>query len=81
MCPVALHGSKLPGGKEINKGKLRGVESQRHAVLPVGELGLTAHDFPNAIEDGISGAGRGMARWAQDICDGALAMDDTVRGV
>ncbi|MDD2956174.1 MAG: phenylalanine--tRNA ligase subunit beta [Oscillospiraceae bacterium] len=52
MVPVALDGSTLPGGKQIKKGKLRGVESNG-MMCSLGELGLTAHDFPYAIEDGI----------------------------
>ncbi|MDL2324806.1 phenylalanine--tRNA ligase subunit beta [Ruminococcaceae bacterium OttesenSCG-928-A16] len=52
VCPVALHGAKLPGGKEIKRGKLRGVESNG-MLCGIDELGLTLHDFPNAIEDGI----------------------------
>ena len=34
LVPVALHKSTLPGGKKIEKGKLRGVVFQRHAVRP-----------------------------------------------
>ncbi|HBN80273.1 MAG TPA: phenylalanine--tRNA ligase subunit beta, partial [Ruminococcaceae bacterium] len=41
-----------PGGKKIKKGKLRGVESCG-MMCSLGELGLTAHDFPYAIENGI----------------------------
>ena len=52
FVPVALHNSMLPGGKKIKKGKLRGVESNG-MLCSLGELGLTQHDFPNAIEDGI----------------------------
>lgn len=52
LVPAALHVSKLPGGKEIRKGKLRGVESFG-MLCSLSELGLTEHDFPNAIEDGI----------------------------
>lgn len=52
LVPAALHVAKLPGGKEIRKGKLRGVESNG-MLCSLGELGLTVHDFPNAIEDGI----------------------------
>ncbi len=50
--PVALDGSTLPGGVHIKKGKLRGVESNG-MLCSLGELGLTKHDFPYAIEDGI----------------------------
>lgn len=52
MVPVALDGSSLPGGKKINKGKLRGVLSNG-MMCSLGELGLTTHEFPYAIEDGI----------------------------
>lgn len=52
LVPAALHKSRLPGGKEIRKGKLRGVPSNG-MLCSMGELGLTKHDFPNAIEDGI----------------------------
>lgn len=52
LVPAALHGSTLPGGKKIKKGKLRGVESQG-MLCSLSELGLTVGDFPYAIEDGI----------------------------
>ena len=52
IVPVAKDKSVLPGGKEIRKGKLRGVVSNG-MLCSLGELGLTAHDFPYAIEDGI----------------------------
>ena len=52
LVPVALDGSDLPGGVHIKKGKLRGVESCG-MLCSLGELGLTKHDFPYAIEDGI----------------------------
>lgn len=52
MVPVALAGSTLPGGVKIKKGKLRGVESCG-MLCSVAELGVTVHDFPYAIEDGI----------------------------
>ena len=50
--PVAMIGADLPGGVHIKKGKLRGVESNG-MLCSLGELGLTKHDFPYAIEDGI----------------------------
>lgn len=52
VVPAALHCSTLPGGVKIKKGKLRGVESNG-MLCSLGELGLTTHDFPSAIEDGI----------------------------
>ena len=52
ICPVCLHKSTLPGGVKIEKGKLRGVESCG-MLCSLKELGLTVHDFPYAIEDGI----------------------------
>ena len=50
--PVAKDHSTIAGGKEICKGNLRGVESNG-MLCSLAELGLTQHDFPNAIEDGI----------------------------
>jgi len=52
ICPVALHKSILPCGKEIKKGKLRGVESNGMLCSP-DELLLDKHDYPHAVEDGI----------------------------
>ena len=52
LCPVALDDSLLPGGVRIHRGKLRGIESNG-MLCSLGELGLTTHDFPNAIENGI----------------------------
>ncbi|MBR5746131.1 MAG: phenylalanine--tRNA ligase subunit beta, partial [Clostridia bacterium] len=52
LVPVCLDGAKLPGGKTIKTGKLRGVLSQG-MLCSISELGLTRHDFPYAIDDGI----------------------------
>ena len=52
MVPVALHKSYLPGGKKIEKGKIRGVKSEG-MLCSLEELGLDLHDFPYAEEDGI----------------------------
>lgn len=52
LVPAALHVAKLPNNVEIRKGKLRGVESFG-MLCSLSELGLTKHDFPNAVEDGI----------------------------
>ena len=47
LVPVALHKSTLPGGKHIEKGKLRGVESNG-MMCGLYELGLDERDFPYA---------------------------------
>ena len=48
MVPVALHKSTLPGGKKIEKGKLRGVLSNG-MMCGLYELGLDERDFPYAV--------------------------------
>jgi phenylalanyl-tRNA synthetase beta chain len=73
IVPVALHNSTLPGGKKIKKGKLRGVESNG-MLCSLGELGLTKHDFPYAVEDGIFVL-QEDCRLGQPICE-ALGFDD-----
>ena len=48
LVPVALDGAKLPNGAEIRSGKLRGVVSEG-MLCSLRELGMTAHDFPEAV--------------------------------
>lgn len=50
--PVCTNGAHLPDGKVIKTGKLRGVVSEG-MLCSIAELGLTTHDFPYAVEDGI----------------------------
>ena len=52
LVPAALDDSYLPGGVHITAGKLRGEESNG-MLCSLKELGLTVHEFPYAIEDGI----------------------------
>lgn len=52
LVPVALHKSKLPGGVEITKGKLRGVLSQG-MMCSHEELGIGMGDYAGACENGI----------------------------
>ncbi len=52
IVPVAKDGAKLPGGKEIKIGKLRGVDSCG-MMCSIGELGLTLEEYQDQIEDGI----------------------------
>lgn len=74
IVPVALDGSTLPGGVKIKKGKLRGVESNG-MLCSLGELHLTLHDFPYAIEDGIF-IMQEDCEIGQDIRS-AIGLDDT----
>ena len=69
FVPVAKHKSTvLHEGKQvkITKGKLRG-EASNGMLCSLGELGLTVHDFPYAIEDGIFILG--------DDCDKTIGKD------
>ena len=50
--PVAKDNSWLPGGVHITRGNLRG-EKSKGMLCSLKELGLTTHDYPYAIEDGI----------------------------
>ncbi len=50
--PVALHGSKLPGGVKIKKGKLRGIESNG-MLCSAQELGIEDDLIPKEIKNGI----------------------------
>ena len=47
LVPVALHKAVLPGGKKIERGKLRGVLSDG-MLCSLSELGLDERDFPYA---------------------------------
>lgn len=66
IVPVAMDNSYVVGGHHIKKGKIRGVESNG-MLCSLGELGLTIHDFPYAVEDGIFVLG--------DDCDLTLGKD------
>lgn len=52
LIPLAKDNSFLPGGVNIKKGLLRGVESCG-MMCAVTELGLEMADYPDQIEDGI----------------------------
>ena len=75
--PVALDDSVVAGGKQIRKGKLRGVESCG-MLCSLGELGLTAHDFPDAIEDGIFVLGDECTRTCGLDIREAIGLDDVI---
>lgn len=66
VVPVAMHKSVIADGTKITRGKMRGVMSNG-MLCSLGELGLTLHDFPYAVEDGIFVLG--------DDCDRTLGAD------
>ena len=75
--PAALHNSVVHGGHKITMGKLRGVESCG-MLCSLGELGLTVHDFPYAIEDGIFVLGDDCDRTPGMDIKEAIGLNDTV---
>ena len=75
--PVALHNSVVAGGTKITKGKMRG-EVSEGMMCSVAELGVTVHDFPYAIEDGIFILGDDCEKVpGMDIRE-AIGLNDTV---
>lgn len=77
--PVAKHKSTvLHDGKQvrITNGKLRGVASNG-MLCSLGELGLTKHDFPYAIEDGIFILGSDCDRVPGKDIREAIGFNDT----
>ena len=77
VIPVAKADSTLPGGVHIKPGKLRGVDSFG-MLCSIGELGLTTHDMPGTVEDGICILGESFAdKIGTDIRE-ALLLSDTV---
>ncbi len=77
VVPVALDDSVVAGGKQIHSGKLRGVESSG-MLCSLGELGLTTHDFPYAIEDGIFVLGDDCDRTPGTDIRTAIGLDDVI---
>lgn len=77
VIPVAKADSTLPGGVHIKPGKLRGVDSFG-MLCSIGELGLTTHDMPGTVEDGICILDESFAdKIGTDIRE-ALLLSDTV---
>ena len=76
LIPTALDGSLLPGGAEIHKGELRGEESNG-MFCSLKELGLTLHDYPYAIEDGLWIMQEAGAKPGDDIAE-IIGRDDHV---
>lgn len=75
--PAALDHSTVAGGKKIAAGTLRGVMSCG-MLCSLEELGLTAHDFPYAIENGIFVLGEDCDKTpGKDIRD-AIGLNDVI---
>ncbi|MBO4915378.1 MAG: phenylalanine--tRNA ligase subunit beta [Oscillospiraceae bacterium] len=82
LIPVALPGADLAGGKHIEAGKLRGVESDG-MCCSWQELGMTEHDWPLNPEDGLFILNRDPDIMARGIKPGdditkAVGYDDSV---
>lgn len=75
IIPIALDGAKLPEGKEIKSGALRGVNSQG-MMCSIQELGYTKYDFPEAPDDGVF-IMRPDVKLGMDIRE-ALGLNETV---
>lgn len=79
FVPVACAPAKVVGG-DIKRGKLRGAESNG-MFCSIAELGLTRHDMPYAVEDGIlilnDDPTLGEYKPGDDICD-VLGLRDSV---
>ncbi len=76
LVPAALPVAKLPGGVVIKSGKLRGVQSDG-MLCSMGELGLTAHDFPGKEENGILILDKEFEKEIGKDIREALMMNDT----
>lgn len=75
--PVALDNSVIHGGKKIEKGILRGIESSG-MLCSLSELGLTILDFPYAVENGIFVLGDDcLKKTGADITE-AIGLNDVV---
>ena len=78
IVPAALPVAKLPGGIVIKSGKLRG-ELSDGMLCSRGELGLTEHDMPGKIADGILILDAEFeAKVGEDIRDALLLRDSVV---
>ena len=80
LVPVATDGAHLPEGVKIKKGKLRGVVSEG-MFCSIAELGLTLHDMPGAVEDGIlilGDCGLGDIKPGTDMKEALLLTDNVV---
>lgn len=74
--PVALDKSVVHGNKKITKGKLRGIQSNG-MLCSISELGLTNHDFPYAVEDGIFVLGEDCQLTLGIDIQSAIGLNDT----
>ncbi len=79
LVPVALDGAHLCGDINIKTSKLRG-ETSEGMFCSISELGLTLHDMPGDVEDGIlilNDVNLGDTKPGDDISE-VLGLKDTV---
>ena len=77
LVPAALDGAQLPGGVAIHTTVMRGVESCG-MLCSMGELGLTEHDCPYGITNGILVLSEELgAAPGDDVCK-VLGLDDVI---
>ena len=82
LVPVALPGAVLPGGKTIEAGALRGVQSNG-MCCSYQELGMTEHDWPHNPENGLFLLNNDPDLAAKNLQPGeevtkAIGFDDTI---
>lgn len=80
VVPVSVDGAILADGTKIKKSKLRGVVSEG-MFCSIEELGLTLHDMPGAVEDGILIFGECSLDYIKpgdNVMDSLLMNDDIV---
>lgn len=78
IVPVAKDGSELPGGVEIKKGKLRGIDSCG-MMCSVGELDLDINQYPGQIENGIMILDKNLeSKLGEDIVDVLNLREDII---
>lgn len=77
IVPIAKDGSSLPGGVNIKKGELRGIESNG-MMCACSELNIPVDRYPNQIEHGIMILPQEMAnRLGENIVD-VLGLEEEI---
>ena len=78
IVPIAKDNSFLPGGVNIKKGKLRGVDSFG-MMCSIEELGLSLKDYPGQVDHGIMILDKALeAKIGEDITDVLSLKEDII---